>query len=209
MHTTRKAILASLKTLDRATVSDLANAVGVKAVTIRHHLTALLADGLIHMEEQRQALGRPVHVYRLSDKGWAMFPQQRSLVRGVLDQLNASGGASGLIETISEGIAEDIRKMFANLPPGQRMRELIKLLAREGFSAEWQRSDDGLRLVEHQCPYYDFGHEHPELCQIDETMIRAALEVDVQKIACLLSGDQVCIYRLQNVWGAGASAGAG
>lgn len=200
MHTTRRAILDNLKTLDRATVSNLAEAVGVKAITIRHHLTALLADGLIRMEEQRQALGRPVHVFALSDKGWALFPQQQSLIRDMLDQLDAAGGASGLIDTISENIAQDIRKMFANLPPGQRMRELIKLLTREGFSAELQRSDDGLRLVEHQCPYFDLVEAHPEICKIDETMIRAALEADVQKIACLLAGDRVCAFRLQNVW---------
>src|SRR5687768_13836849 len=75
MHTTRRAILATLKTLDQASVTDLADAVGVKAITIRHHLIAMLADGLIDQEEQRQALGRPLHVYCLSDKGRAMFKQ--------------------------------------------------------------------------------------------------------------------------------------
>jgi len=48
------------------TVNDLADLVGIKAITVRHHLNGLQADGLIAISEHRQSVGRPLHYYSLS-----------------------------------------------------------------------------------------------------------------------------------------------
>jgi predicted ArsR family transcriptional regulator len=200
MRTTRQTVLEALQVLERATVNELADRVGIKAITMRHHLNTLQAEGLVTAEEKRQPIGRPIYVYSLTDQGRQAIPRTNSLlVERLLDQIKEAlppAAVEGLIGALALTIAEDVRHEFDDLPPGQRMHHLIELLTREGFAAEWRQTDQGLRLVEHQCPYVRFGQRHPELCQIDETLIRTALGADVEKLSCLLAGDTACTYAL-------------
>ena len=62
--------------------------------------------------------------------------------------------------------------------------------------AQWRRTDAGVELVEYHCPYYAVGQRHPEICQIDEELIRVALKAQVAKEACLLTGDPACKFVL-------------
>jgi DeoR family transcriptional regulator, suf operon transcriptional repressor len=202
MHATRQAILDTLNKRSTAAVNDLAETVGVKAITVRHHLNALLADGLVVMEEQRQGVGRPLHVFALSQAGRALYPHRYTLwISSLLDQLKdtlAPSMVDHLIEALAKTVADDARAEFADLPPRQRMRRLIDMLAQQGFMAQWQRTDEGKQLVELRCPYFAMEQRHPEICQIDEALIRSAMETEITKGSCLFAGDSVCTYILQN-----------
>src|SRR5262245_29934910 len=63
IHTTRRAVLDALRASGQASINELAEGIGVKAITIRHHLNGLQAEGLVEVEEKRQSVGRPLHVY--------------------------------------------------------------------------------------------------------------------------------------------------
>lgn len=200
MHPTRRAILESLRTLGQATVNDLADRVGVKAITVRHHLNRLLADGLVSVEEKRQPVGRPLYLYTLSEAGERLpVFYYSSSVEHLLQQIQETlspAAAERMIANLTSTMAAEIQREFASLPRAQRMRRLVEVLSGVGFNAEWERSESELRLVEYHCPYVDAGQQHPELCQIDETLIRAALQTDIEKRSCLLAGDATCTYVL-------------
>lgn len=201
MHSTRRAIIDTLNNMGRATVSELAGNVGVKAVTIRHHLNALQADGLINVEEKRQSVGRPVHIYSLSEKAQGLFPQKyHVLVRRLLDQIKDQlpiRTVEVLIDALADELADEVREDFESLPFEERMTRLIDVLADEGFLAKWQHTDEGIQLIEYHCPYYHLGQQHPEICQIDQALIQAALNTPVEKEACILAGDHVCTFLVQ------------
>lgn len=207
-HSTRRATLEALRAVGQATVGQLAEIVGVKDITIRHHLTGLQAEGLVEVEERRQAVGRPLHVYRLTEQAESLFPQKyHVLVERLLDQVKSNlppETVEMLINSLAQSLAEDVRREFERVPAAKRMSRLIEFLAREGFLAQWQRTTDGLQLVEYHCPYYFVGQRHPEICQIDEAMIRVALNSEVAKEACLLSGDPACKFVLIPDQNAGA-----
>jgi predicted ArsR family transcriptional regulator len=78
------------------------------------------------------------------------------------------------------------------------MVHLIEVLTQEGFLAKWQQTDDGLQLVKYHCPYYRVSQHHPEVCQIGEVLIQVAMNADVEKEACVLTGDSVCRFVLQD-----------
>src|SRR5574341_1619350 len=75
MQATRRAVLIALRNRGWATVSELADEVGIKSISVRHHLNALQADGLVEMEERRQSVGRPLHIYMLSEEANRSFWQ--------------------------------------------------------------------------------------------------------------------------------------
>jgi DeoR family suf operon transcriptional repressor len=203
MHSTRQVIIETLNTIGRATVSELAGNVGVKAVTIRHHLNALQADGLVDVEEKRQSVGRPVHIYSLTEKAQGLFPQKyHVLVRRLLDQIKdqlPTRTVDVLIQSLAGDLADEVREDFESLPFEERMKRLIDVLAEEGFLAKWEQTDKGVQLIEYHCPYYHIGQEHPEICQIDKALIQAALNTSVVKEACILDGDHICSFLVQPI----------
>jgi DeoR family suf operon transcriptional repressor len=198
MHSTRREVLDALTKTGRATVHQLAEATDIKPMTVRHHLTVLQADGLVVSEAKRQPVGRPYHVYSLTDKAHTLFPQYYyRLTDRLLGQLKESlppETVQMVITALADSLAGEVRHRFENLPAEKRRAYLVEVLQHEGFRAQWQQDGDRLQLVEYYCPYYLIGQHHPEVCQIGEALIRTVLGADIQKESCLLAGDTACIF---------------
>ena len=58
-NNTRDTILQAIKSTPQITVDGLAQAADISPVTVRHHVNALLAEGLIEAESVRRKVGRP------------------------------------------------------------------------------------------------------------------------------------------------------
>ena len=201
-NSTRWMVVKALRTLGIATVTELADAVAVKAVTVRHHLNSLQAAGLVDVEEQRQPVGRPVYVYTLTAQAERLFPQAyHLLVDRLLEQVKDKldrDTIEMLIAALVDSMANDIRKQIAHLSPEAQRKRLVEWMNQNGLTARWRESSDGLQLVKYYCPYHAVAHHHPELCQIDEALIQAALDTEVERSACLRDGDQTCTLLLHD-----------
>ena len=91
MKSTRDRILQTLLEHPQSTVIDLANAVNINGISVRHHLSSLLADGLVVAEEVRHGVGRPKQVFSLTENGLERFPTRYlRLTNRLLDQLKRS-----------------------------------------------------------------------------------------------------------------------
>jgi MarR family transcriptional regulator, transcriptional regulator for hemolysin len=64
-------IMLTLRTERLGTQRELADAVGIKAATLTHHLNTMEADGLV--VRRRKPDNRRVHDVQLSDRGEALF----------------------------------------------------------------------------------------------------------------------------------------
>lgn len=195
-------VVRALRSRGHATVNDLAGEVGVKPVTVRHHLTSLHAEGLVEIEEERHGVGRPVHVYHLTHKAERLFPHTyHMLIDRLLDEIKETfppDTVRQLIDSLAASMAQDIRREIAGLPDEARRDRLVEWLEEQGVAARWRQADDGLHFVKYHCPYYAVGGEHRELCRIDEALVRAAVEADVERSGCLLSGDPSCAIVLHD-----------
>src|SRR5512143_2619752 len=69
-RTARQRVLAFIGHRNPVTATQIAQALGMSAPTVRHHLAILLADGRISLEEHQGhgKRGRPEKWYRLSDR---------------------------------------------------------------------------------------------------------------------------------------------
>ena len=74
MKRTREKILRRILAFPGSTINDLAQAVGINGISIRHHLTAMEAEGLVQSNEERHGVGRPRLTYSLTNKGVEQFP---------------------------------------------------------------------------------------------------------------------------------------
>ena len=90
MGATRSRILDFLQRNKRATVEEMAGAVGLAPASIRRHLDLLQRDKVIALEEVRRQTGRPHYVYFLTEHGQEQMPKDYFRLTNMLVQEIAS-----------------------------------------------------------------------------------------------------------------------
>src|SRR5690606_9215738 len=77
---TRNLILHLMKTKGSLSVNELAGHLGITEMAVRRHVNTLERDGYISASLLRQAMGRPTHVYALTDAAEELFPKNYHLL---------------------------------------------------------------------------------------------------------------------------------
>ncbi len=203
MQETRKRILQTLLTRQRCTINELADAVGITPISVRHHINKLEAAGLVASEEERHGVGRPRRLYYLTDAGLEQFPSQYvRLTTQLLRQLKATLPAP-MVSKIFTEMARNMAKEFVtqiesqHMGPKERLQFVANLLNQEGFVVTWEEEDDHYVLKESVCPYYHIGQDHPEVCVLDRNFVAALLDLPADKIRhehCIFNGDKQCRF---------------
>lgn len=201
MNSTRERILQTLLKKPRSTVNELAIAVGINPISVRHHLTNLQVEGLVTAEEERHGVGRPRLIYLLTEHGIERFPTRYlRLTSRLLDQLKSTMPepmVSKLFLQMASDMAEDYSDQMRGLSMEERLELTKSLLAEEGFTVEWEKAGDQYQIHEITCPYLQIGQNHPEVCTVDQTLISKMLALPAEKVQCILSGNSKCTYVVQ------------
>jgi DeoR family suf operon transcriptional repressor len=200
MSSTRDRILQTLRSHPRSTVPELAEAVGINTISVRHHIASLQAEGLLGVEEVRHGVGRPRLVYYLTEKGLEKFPSRYlRLTNRLLDQIKDTmpeNQVNQLFTRMAEDMADEYSPQAKGKNTEERLGLLQSLLAEEGFTMNWETRGQQIHIHEITCPYYQIGKAHPEVCSVDQTLISSLLDIPIEKVKCILSGDNRCTYVL-------------
>ncbi len=203
MATTRERILQILLQKPNSTVADLAREVGINGISVRHHLTVLQADGLIKAEEVRHGVGRPMLAYHLTEQGAEKFPTRYlRLTNRLLDHLKQTMSGdkyTDLFKLIASEMASDYSQKVKGLPLAERLAFLSELLEQDGFNLTWEKTGDHFQIHEITCPYFHVGTHHPEICTLDRELISQLLDLPVQQIQCVLTGDNRCVFHIPEI----------
>lgn len=201
MKSTKDKILQALLRKPRITINELADAVGINPISVRHHLTNLQMEGLIAAEEERHGVGRPRLVYSLTSEGMERFPTKYlRLTTRLLAQMKETMPApmvSKLFNQVAEDLANEYSSQIEGLSMEERLEVVKELLAQEGFTVEWEKKGTEYQIHEISCPYYQIGVAHPEVCTVDQTLISKMLALPANKVQCILDGGSHCTYVVQ------------
>jgi len=200
---TRERVLRTLLLNQRRTINELAEAVDINPISVRHHVNKLEAEGLIQSEEERHGVGRPRFVYSLTNQGMEQFPQRYlQLTLRLLQQLkiNLSEKVMGeIFQELAEGIAGELTQDvdLEDLTLQERLQLLQEVLTSEGFTVNLQEEEDNFYIVEASCPYHHVGEDYPEICVVDRELIAHFVSSTPQRIECILDGDKQCKYLIK------------
>lgn len=201
MASTREIILRALQSKGKCTIKDLAQAAEISPISVRHHIAQLLAEDLLKVEESRRGVGRPHHVYSLSEKGLERFPRRYyQLTQHLLDELKdalTQQEIEGFFSNIASSMAEKYSPALERLPLKARINDLHRLLAEEGFEATICHEGHQLVIKEVRCPFFPLGRQHPEVCLIDQFFIANALAIPAERVKHIRHGDQGCAFEIQ------------
>jgi predicted ArsR family transcriptional regulator len=195
---TRERVLQTLLSRQRCTINDLAEAVDINPISVRHHIARLEAEGLVSSEEERHGVGRPRRLYFLTEQGIEHFPSRyMKLTIRLLEQLKDTMPepmVNQLFTQMAEDLAAEVKSEARGLNLEQRLDLVTGILSEEGFTVEWEKQGSQYLIREISCPYYRVGQTHPEVCSMDQTLISTVLSIPAEKVNCVLNGDAHCTY---------------
>ena len=200
---TRSRVLRTLLLNQKRTVNELAEAVDINPISVRHHVNKLEAEGLIQSKEERHGVGRPRLVYSLTNHGMEQFPKRYlQLTLRLLQQLkeNLSEKVIGeIFQELAVGIAGELTQNvnLEDLTFEERLLLLQNVLTAEGYMVNLQEEEDNYYIVEASCPYHHVGKDYPEICVVDQELIAHFVSTTPQRIECILDGDKQCKYLIQ------------
>jgi DeoR family suf operon transcriptional repressor len=200
MGSTRNQVLQHMLTQQRCTITDLAEAVQIDPISVRHHITKLEGDGLVDSTEERHGVGRPRRIYFLTEAGMELFPGRTiRFTNELLEQLKgqlSDEAYQKLFDSMASSISENYLSTheFEHLTLDQRLALIENWLTNEGYTVQVERNENEIIVKESSCPYYYVGRRHGEVCTIDKRLIAKVLSAEPERTSCLLNGDSHCTY---------------
>lgn len=187
----------------RATVADLADALGITHVAVRRHLQELLADGLVEGQTTAPSgPGRPATVYELTPRGERLFPDRSSeLADDVLTFLHDERGKSEMIAFLRwrqkrqhAHYAETLHDVDGL---DARARRLAEMLSEDGFAAQVELDGDGYALTQTHCAIKEAAAAYPQLCAFEAALFRELLDARVTRRQTIAGGAPACVCHVQ------------
>jgi predicted ArsR family transcriptional regulator len=203
-NSTRQVILTLLKRNQELTVSSLATTLDVTEMAVRRHLRELERDELISSRLEKQAMGRPIHKYFLTDKGSETFPRNYSdLSLGILqdvERLSGSKMVDQLFEQRRDRLFEkyeaDIQGTFR-----ERVEALARIQSQAGYMVEYKELEDGtFEFIEYNCPISQVAKEYPIACTCEQQLFKRLLVTEhVERKSCIAKENTpCCVYKVKD-----------
>lgn len=198
-HSTRREILNTLKKKGSLSVDELSQHLGITPMGIRQHLAILERDDLVTPSQVRRGIGRPSHLYSLTEAAQELFPKHYelfaiNLINDIVD-LYGPDKLKELLEMRIERESKELGDKLAGLPFEQKVQEFSKVLENQGSMAEIQKLEDGSYIVrEFNCGIYQIAQAHPIICEYERKMVERVLGGAVEVQECVAHGGQRCAY---------------
>lgn len=196
----QKTILELLLRSGEATLADLEASLELATETLRDHLKALGAKGLVERAGvRREGPGRPHVLYRLSNAGVELFPRREGeLLRELATFLQESGNVD-LLEAFFDARVQRKRdallRRVDHLEGLDRAEEVARILSEEGFMAEIDTTaEPRLRLC--HCPLREVVAVTQLPCRAEMTLVRELLGESLRRVSFMPEGASTCTYSI-------------
>lgn len=191
MTTARQKILAYFNKTRTASTREISRALKMSAATVRHHLRVLAADGRLEMTSRpgNDGRGRPEKIYSLPR---AALGDNLAVLSDVL--LTEAGPGVQMETLVKHLIAAS---NFAGQPLARRLNLTVEKLNQMNYHARWEAGSEGPRIIFSHCPYAAIIEKHPELCKMDEAMLREWMgQPATQLFKTGKEGSSVCVFAI-------------
>jgi len=201
---TEDRILYLLKSKGPQSAAQLAKRLGVTAMAVRQHLYGFGEQGLVAFADQRRPVGRPVRVWRLTERAAARFPESHAeLTLEMIAAVRTTFGEEGLDRLLAERTRQQLhvyRKRIREAGDGSlesRVRALAAIRREQGYMAESvTRADGSVLLRENHCPICVAAKSCQGLCREELRLFRAVLgtRTHVERTDHIIAGASRCAY---------------
>lgn len=198
-ETPSRQILEFMQRNGAVTIKELESLLGVTTTAVRQHLITLQGEGYVAWQAVNDGVGRPRHVYKLTDKAREFFACNcDDLALTLLEEVFAIEGrerALFLLDRVGERLARRYAPGVRSTVLQERVEQLADTLERRGVLTNVAVLDgDAIMLKTYNCPFHELAQEHREICEMDEKMMGAILGSEVSLSGCLFDGHTGCSF---------------
>ncbi|GIP33784.1 metalloregulator ArsR/SmtB family transcription factor [Paenibacillus sp. J2TS4] len=200
---TRRMLLTMMKTNGPLSVSEMAKQLGITEMAVRRHLNTLERDGLVETRLSRQAMGRPTHLYSLTESADDLFPKNyHQLTLDLLHELGVEDGEEKigrLFQLRKEKLLDKYRVQMEGKSLTERVALLADIQNANGYMVEWESGEEGgFVFKEFNCPISQVARQYNEACQCELALFKELLGASVERTECMTKGGRKCTYLIDN-----------
>ena len=191
MTTARQKIVAFFVKTRTASAREIARALKMSTPTVRHHLRVLASDGRLEIVvgREREGKGRPEKLYSLPQSALG------DNLAALGDALMAEAGSGLRPERLARRLSAEVN--LAGQPLVRQLNLTVERLNAMNYHARWEAGSQGPRVIFTHCPYAAIIEKHPELCQMDQAMLREWMGQPASQIFKRgKDGSSVCMFAL-------------
>lgn len=201
---TKDKILHILKKDVKTSIKEIMDYFTISEVAIRRHLNDLTRQGFVKEEVVKQEIGRPYHLYSLTDKGHQTFPNQyEQLPIELLEDLEELEGKEVVRELLLQRKKREEKELAAALYASDftgRIAQLINLQEKKGYMIEYEENDDqSIEIKNFNCPIYTVASKYKEICTNENNMYENLFPGSkISFNSCMTSGEKYCGWVITN-----------
>jgi len=192
-------IANTLRQRGPSTAAEISREHGCGVVAVRAQLRNMEASGFVTRATERRAIGRPVSRYTLTSDAESFFPKRydllaERLVEAVIEEF----GEEGLERILANWEDSLLRRFDSALPaePSARLEALATHQTQHGFMASVRRDEEGVALIERNCPIAAVAARYPQICRREAALFSRTLKWKTTLRACQAQGDAVCVFQI-------------
>lgn len=192
-------IARTLRLRGPLTAAEISREHGCGVVAVRAQLRNMESAGFVTRSAERRAIGRPVSRYALTPGAEDFFPKRYDqFAERLVDAVVEEFGEEGLERILARWEDRLVRRFEATLPtePGARLDVLASHQTQNGFMASVQRDEEGVALIERNCPIAAVAARYPQICRHEAALFSRTLKWKTTLRACQATGDAVCVFQI-------------
>ena len=196
---TQMEVAKSLKVNGARSISSLARDLNVSYEAVRLVVEKMERDGLVEPRNDygQRGRGRPKQFWSLTVRGEHLFPKRYdglsdALLRGL--QKGTLNGQRDLLENL---VSEKTRMLSEDSRGSSResqLRAVQKIYSEDDDFITVEKDEDGLRVIEHNCPYLNVAIAHPEICAVTTNVMSNLLGSRVVRTEKFQAGAGRCVF---------------
>lgn len=194
---TRGRIITMLRGTTK-TVNELVEELGLTDNAVRAHLLSLERDGLIKQSGIQRGTRKPHFAYELTSEAENLFPKAYdTLLNQLIAVLRARLTSKALTEVLRE-VGRSLAGPQTDTKSGDletRAEQALTALEAIGGTARLEKEDGKLFIRSGSCPLATAVAEHPEVCQLAESLLSEVIGAKVRE-RCERTGSPRCSFEV-------------
>ncbi|OLS16705.1 MAG: hypothetical protein HeimC3_52150 [Candidatus Heimdallarchaeota archaeon LC_3] len=196
-------ILKKYRELDLKTLSEKLNLTKMGALK---HINDLEEQGFIERIIKKTGVGRPKHIFKLSDESSDIFPRAYSnLTCFALEFIEENMGLEGVESALrkrGKQLYSEYSEKLKNKNLDEKVAILTKLRDKEGYMASMSKTEKGdIELLEYNCPIFDVAQKYWSACVVEKELFEDLLGTPIETTHRVVNSDKVCRFLISNTKG--------
>jgi DeoR family suf operon transcriptional repressor len=185
-------------------VEDLSSGLGISRPAARQRVTSLIRLGYVERGDLVNSGGRPTQTYRLTPKGYQLFPKQYTWFSEVLlENLKLQLGSSGLrnlMSTMGKEVAAQTAPSLQGASLKVKVQKVAEIMSDLAYQAETvftgkEKAGEAPAIEANNCVFHSLAEKFPEICQFDLALLSELTDATVMHEKCILHGSETCRFR--------------